>query len=297
VSYRARRAPRISTLELRGIRHRVVRWGPAVPRPAIFLHGWADTASTFQFLVDAFAADHAIVALDWRGFGGSDWSGAPYWFPDYYADLEALLEALHPDGPALLVGHSMGGNIAAAYAGIRPERVRGVVNLEGVGLRRTTPEEAPARYRRWLEELREGVRFGEFADLDQFTAVLMRRNPRLTPERARFVAESWSRVDADGVVRVNADPAHRMVNPVLYRREEAEACWRAATAPMLLVLGGRSEFRAELGPDASDAYLHTHFARLTVATLATAGHMLHHDEPEALATLVEPWLAAPALPP
>jgi pimeloyl-ACP methyl ester carboxylesterase len=297
VSYRARRAPRISTLELRGIRHRVVRWGPVDARPAVFLHGWADTASTFQFLVDAFAADHAVVALDWRGFGGSEWFGTPYWFPDYYADLDALLDVVHPDAPALLVGHSMGGNIAASYAGIRPERVRGVVNLEGVGLKRTLPDEAPARYRRWLAELREPPRFGEFADLEQFTAVLMRRNPRLTPERARFVAESWSRVGADGVVRVNADPMHRMVNPVLYRREEAESCWRAATAAMLLVLGGHSEFRASLGADATDAYLRAHFARLTVVTLAEAGHMLHHDAPEALAALVEPWLASPSLPP
>jgi pimeloyl-ACP methyl ester carboxylesterase len=290
VTYTARRAPRTSSLDLRGIRHRIVRWGPAHLRPAVFLHGWADTATTFQFLIDAFDDDQPVVALDWRGFGESTWLGTPYWFPDYFADLDALLEAVHPHAPAVLLGHSMGGNIAATYAGIRPERVRAVINLEGVGLKRTTATDAPGRYRRWLEELREGPRFGEFRDLDQFTAVLMRRNPRLTAERARFVAESWSRVGDDGVIRVNTDPMHRLVNPVLYRREESEACWRACVARVLLVLGGLSEFRSSLGADGTDEYFRSLFADLTIATLPTAGHMLHHDTPEALAALVEPWL-------
>ena len=50
-----------------------------------------------------------------------------------------VLDLLSPQAPAPLVGHSMGGNIACSYAGIRPERVRCVVNLEGFGLARTAP--------------------------------------------------------------------------------------------------------------------------------------------------------------
>jgi pimeloyl-ACP methyl ester carboxylesterase len=291
MSYQPRRAPRSEELTLRGLAHRVLRWGPPDARPLVFLHGWADAAATFQFLVDAFAAERPIAALDWRGFGDSAWSHEPYWFPDYLADLEALLDALSPDAPATLLGHSMGGNVAALYAGIRPERVRAVINLEGFGLKRTEPGDAPARYRRWLDELKAPTGFGRYASREEFAKVLARRNPRLSAERAAFVAASWTREAADGRFENRADPAHRLVNPVLYRREEAEACWRRATAPMLMVFGALSEFRAALGPDASDDYFRAIHPNATLATIATAGHMLHHEEPEAIAALIERWLS------
>jgi len=290
VSYAARRPPVAGELVLRGLRHRVLRWGPASGLPLVFLHGWADAADSFQFLVDSLREPWPILALDWRGFGGSEWTHAPYWFPDYLADLDALLEAVHPASPATLVGHSMGGNVAALYAGIRPERVRAVVNLEGFGLKRTAAAEAPGRYRRWLDELRSPPAFGRYRSRAEFAAMLARRNPRLPPERAEFVATAWTRAAADGQFEVSADPAHKLVNPVLYRREEAEACWRACRAPVLMVFGGRSEFRAALGADATDEYFGALFSELTIETLPAAGHMLHHEEPGALAALIEGWL-------
>ena len=293
MSYRPRRLPREASLTLRGHRHHVLRFGPADAPPAVFLHGWADTAATFQFLIDAFRGEHALVALDWRGFGASEWQGSSYWFPDYLADLDALLEAVLPGEPATLVGHSMGGNIAGLYGGVRPERVRAVVNLEGLGLKRTRASDAPGRYRRWLDELKQPPEFGCFGSIEEFARLLARKNPRLTPERAAFVAASWGRKVADGGVIVSADPAHKLVNPVLYRREEAEACWRACVAPVLMVFGAHSEFRASLGEDGSDDYFRSIFPNLTLATLAGAGHMLHHEVPDALAALIEPWLTDP----
>ena len=142
-----RRLPRHETRTVRGLAHHVTRWGPESDDPVVLLHGWADTADTFQFLVDALEGDWPLVAFDWRGFGRSAWSGTDYWFPDYFADLDFLLDTLCPAGPARLVGHSMGGNIALLYAGIRPERVRSVVSLEGFGLPRSDAEDAPGRYR------------------------------------------------------------------------------------------------------------------------------------------------------
>ena len=298
VSYAPRRVARESFLRLRGHRHHVLRFGPATQPPAVFLHGWADSAATFQFLIDSFSSDHAILALDWRGFGASEWQASSYWFPDYLADLDALLDAVLPGAPATLVGHSMGGNIAGLYGGIRPERVRAVINLEGLGLKRTRASDAPGRYRRWLDELDEPPEFGRFGSLEEFARVLARKNPRLTPERAAFVAAKWTRAVDGGGVEVSADPAHKLVNPVLYRREEAEACWRACVAPMLLVFGAESQYRAGLGEDGSDDYFRAIFPNLTLATVPCAGHMLHHEVPEALAALIEPWLTdPPAAPP
>mgnify|MGYP005608598393 FL=1 len=150
--YAPRRAPVHEDLVLRGLRHRIIRWGPPSASPIVLLHGFLDVADTWQFLVDELPDDWSFVGLDWRGFGGSEWQPGGYWFTDYLADLEALL-ALVASGPARLLGHSMGGNIAALYGGIRPERIAWTVNLEGVGLPQTSPDEAPGRYARWRDEL------------------------------------------------------------------------------------------------------------------------------------------------
>ena len=84
----------------------------------------ASVTETFQFLVDCFSADRTCIAIDMRGFGRTQRPDDGYWFPDYLADVDALLDQLAPDAPVDLIGHSMGGNIAMLYAGARPNRVR-----------------------------------------------------------------------------------------------------------------------------------------------------------------------------
>ncbi|MBS1173205.1 MAG: putative methyl ester carboxylesterase, partial [Proteobacteria bacterium] len=83
------------------------RWG-ADGAPRLFvLHGWMDVGASFQFVVDALEGEWQVIAPDWRGFGESEWTGRPYWFPDYLADLDALLARYSSDEPARLVGASM----------------------------------------------------------------------------------------------------------------------------------------------------------------------------------------------
>jgi pimeloyl-ACP methyl ester carboxylesterase len=73
------------------------------------------------------------------------------------------------------------------------------------------------------------------------------------------------------------------VNPVLYRREETEACWRQFTAPQLLLLGAESELRQRLGEDGSEAHFHSLFRDLRIVMVPNVGHMMHHEEPETVA--------------
>jgi pimeloyl-ACP methyl ester carboxylesterase len=289
MNYRPLRAPHYSTLTLRGVAHRVTRWGDPQSPPVVLLHGWGDSGETFQFLVDSFATSRHWIAPDWRGFGGSDWTGPAYWFADYLADLDALLDIVSPEQPADLIGHSMGGNIASMYAGIRPERVSRTVNLEGIGLPRTRPEEAPARYRRWLDELREPMAFSVYESIEHFARLLRRRNPRLPEDRAHFIAELWL-TPCEGGYTVRWDPAHKRVNPILYSREAAESCWAATTAPTLLVLGGQSDIRRALAADGEPSAFEGIYPQLQVQVLPQAGHMMHHEEPETLAPLIEDFL-------
>jgi pimeloyl-ACP methyl ester carboxylesterase len=285
--YTPRRAAVRSQLRIRGVSMAVTRWGAVTPAAHVYLHGFLDLASTFQFLVEDYAVDRPIVAPDWRGFGRSEASGPDYWFPDYLADLDHLLEALSPDAPVVLVGHSMGGNVASLYAGIRPERVRALVLLEGFGLPDQPPTAAPGRYRDWLRDTHATQSFRAYPTVEALAERLRTVNPRLAPERALYLAAEGSRVLDSGAVEFLADPGHRRVNPTLYRRAEAEACWRAVTCPVLQLLGAESNFRRELGHLASPAYFAGVFGDVEVRTLPGAGHMLHHDDSAACARAIE----------
>ena len=279
-------------VDVRGLRYHLRCWGEARAPKLFLLHGWMDVSASFQFLVDELRSEWRVLAPDWRGYGLSQWSGADsYWFPDYLGDLDALLRHLSPDEPATLVGHSMGGNVACLYSGARSDRVAKLVNLEGFGLRGADPSQAPARYADWLGELAEPPRFRDYASFEELATRLQQGNPRLARERALFLAVHWGMLASDGRVVLRSDPAHKRVNPVLYRIEEAEACWRKVTAPMLWVEGAESQSLKWLRLDpASYEARKRCFATLVPRTIPDAGHMLHHDQPQRLATTIEEFL-------
>lgn len=282
-------------LNLRGLRMHVRTWGRQ-DAPALFLlHGWQEFSASFQFLVDSFRRDWRCIALDWRGFGQSQWNNDCYWFPDYLADLDALLTHYSPDAPVRIIGHSMGGNVACVYAGVRPTRVARLVSLEGFGLHGSDPEDAPERYGHWLDQLRAPSTHRRYVDRAALALRLQRLNPRLTDARATFLAEHFAVEDglnSQLPMVVASDPYHKLVTPYPYRLEEAKACWRRVTASVLWVEGAESAaMKMYLGQGEAD-----YLARLACfrdvrrASIADAGHNIHHDQPERLATLIEEFL-------
>jgi pimeloyl-ACP methyl ester carboxylesterase len=265
-------------------------------RLTVFLHGFLDTGETWQFLVDEWPGAPPFLALDWRGFGASPDTREPYWFPQYYADLDDLLDRVSPDLPVNLVGHSMGGNVAMAYAGLRPERVAAVASLDGHGLPRTTAADAVGTYRRWLGQLRGAApAFGTYPSLEAFTQVLAKRHPRLRADRLAFIARAWSR-PVEGGVTLAMDPFHKLANPVNYRRDEMEACWAAITSPLLVLLAEHGEFRSTLGADGALEALRRAFSRGDVVELPGVSHLLHHQRPAAVAAWLAAFLAGQPLP-
>jgi pimeloyl-ACP methyl ester carboxylesterase len=274
-------APATRRWPIRGVDYAVSEWGEASDPLLVYLHGFGDCGATFQFVVDELAHDWFVVAPDWRGFGATDVVAEAFWFPDYLADLDQLLQHYSPDAPVRLVGHSMGGNVASLYAGARPDRVAAVVNLEGFGLPDSDPADAPQRYHDWLEKARGTPARVERPGYAVLADLIRRRSPRMEPSRAAFVARCWAEATADGQVGLRMHPAHKLPNPVLYRRAEAEACWRAVTAEVLLVAGRRSDF-----PPPHDLP----FPHSRVAWIEDSGHMLHFEQPAALAALIEDFL-------
>ena len=165
-----------------------------------------------------------------------------------------------------------------------------MVNIEGFGLQPTKPEQAPGRIRQWLDQLRESPEVTTFPSVDVLAGVLRKRNPRLTADRAAFIARAWSEPRADGTARMRFDPAHRRANPVLYQRDEAEACWREVTAPLLYVLGAESEYLARLDGGGHPETMARFVRRLEPCWIDGASHMVHHEKPAELATAVESFL-------
>lgn len=284
---------RISRHSVRGIDYAVSQWGDSARPTLFFLHGWGDCGATFQFVVDALGADYHVVAPDWRGFGDSGRNPSGYWFPDYIADLADLLDEFEPDSGARIVAHSMGANVAGLFAGSYPERVAAFANLEGFGLADSDPGEAPARYRHWIDAGRAAPQYADYAGFDELARRIKQRAPRISDARADFVARAWGR-EADGRVTLRADPGHKLPNPVLYRRAEAEACWREVTAEVLLVAGEHSEFATPDDPRLGPGVHALPFPSARLETVAGAGHMMHFEAPETLAGLLraffEPYL-------
>ncbi len=298
--YPIKRVSRSEFVPIRGLDYHVRLWGEPQPghTPLVLLHGWMDVAASYQFMVDALALEHFIIAPDWRGFGLTRAEGADtFWFPDYIADLDALLDHYCADTPVHLVGHSMGGNVAMLYAAVRPERVRRLINLEGFGLPATRPSQAPARYTQWLDELKQlhqgALKLRHYDNLEAVARRLIKTNPRLSPDKAHWLAAHWSAETAPGQWTILGEAAHKIINPQLYRVDEMLAVFANIRAPMLMVEAsddsmaqwwkgkyGQPEFHERLKavPD------------VTLRQLPDCSHMLHHDQPGLLARLIEDFL-------
>ena len=303
--YQVLQASTSTFVSLRGCRYHLRQWGNATGEPLVLAHGWMDVAASWQFMVDAFSEpflqSRRIIAFDWRGFGLTEAPATDsYWFPDYLGDLDALLDALSPEQAIDLVGHSMGGNITMMYAGVRPARIRRLVNLEGFGMPATRPAQAPGRLGQWLDELRQ-LRQGEmalkpYADANAVAARLTKTNPRLDVDKATWLARHWAQADAAGQWRILGDAAHKIINPSLYRVEEALEIYKRISAPVLAVEASDDSLSQWWKGKYTLEEYHERLKsvpQVKVARIEDAGHMLHHDQPQALARLLEDFLTDP----
>jgi len=299
--YQVKRISRSEFVPIRNLNYHVLAWGEPGPgkTPLVMVHGWMDVAASYQFVVDAFAHDHYVIAPDWRGYGLTEVETDNYWFPDYLADLDFLIDHYSPDAPVDLVGHSMGGNVAMLYAGSRPDRIRRLVNLEGFGMAATHPSQAPGRYARWMDELK-AFHHGEmalkpYACADGVARRLMKTNRRLSQDKADWQARRWAKADSAGQWRILGDAAHKITNAQLYRVDEVLEIYKAIAAPTLAVEASDDSLVQWWQGKFTLAEYHERLKAVPNARRAViqdAGHMLHHDQPEQLARLIESFLEA-----
>lgn len=300
--YQVKRPALSAFVTVRNLSYHVHTWGTpsAEKTPLVLLHGWMDVGGSYQFVVDALRQDHYIIAPDWRGYGKTGSGQADnFWFPDYLADLEWLLDHFAGDQAVHLVGHSMGGNIAMMYAGIRPERIRRLVNLEGFGMPATQPDQAATRYAKWMDELKKLHR-GELnlKAYDNSAGVarrLMKTNPRISADKAEWLSCQWAAEDAQGKWNILGEPAHKLSNANLFRVEEQLALYKRLSMPVLCVEAQENQLTQWWGGSFTLAEYHERLKSVPhceIATVADAGHMMHHDQPEVVADLIEQFITS-----
>lgn len=278
--------------DIRGLKLHVRHWdAPRHPDQVlkILLHGWLDLSATWQRVVQYLPLDWAVAAPDQRGFGLSDAGGDTYWFYDYLGDLDVLLDEIAGDAQVDLIGHSMGSQVAALYAGVQPGRVRKLVALDGFYLPQAPSERAPVHIRNWLKDLRAKPDAKIYPDLETLAKRIAKRQPGLDTEGALFVAQCWSEATPDGQIRLLGDERHRQHGPLLYRDEEAKAIFKQITAPTLILDAGASKMKAFGTHPVRQQRLEC-FQNAEHQSIPDAGHMLHFDAPQATAEAITEFL-------
>ena len=284
-------------LGIRGARCHVRAWGPATAPKVFLLHGWMDVSASFQFMVDALPRGFRYLAPDALGTAPSGWSAnGSYWYLDRVAELAGVVDALQPDGPLTMVGHSMGFNIASLLAGIRPARVGKLVNLECYGHRSTQAGVLPERLGEWLNAAALPAPSRPYASLDVLSQRLMKSHPGISAEQAAFLARHYAQVGADGQLLPVHDPRMRSPNNKMpyvgqLRFEDALVCWRASTASLLWVRGAKSDLPKDLGqtPEQQAAY-RAAFRIVGEAVLPDGGHAIHIGQAAEVAAVMTPFL-------
>ena len=283
---------RTETVNVRGINYCIRHWGAPGAPALFFLHGRMDSSATFQFVVDALKQSWHVIAPDWRGYGASEWLSRPYWFHDYYADLECLLDHYSKDEPVRIVGHSMGANVASMYAGVRPERVAQLAMLDFLGLKPADKDaEVPSTMRNWLDEIREQPRQRNYPDHASLVRRLLASNPRLDERKAAFLSRTVSRTRPDGQIEMACDPWHKIPAPLPYRADDAKVVWRKIQAPVLMLAADQGFVHQRFGNDPAEYRSRIEsFANVRVVTITDSGHNVQHDQPEQVASALEEFL-------
>lgn len=293
--------PRRQRTEINGVGLSWLELGPTDGKPLVMLHGMRDVAWSLLPVAETFAGRFRVILPELRGHGDSDRPGA-YTIDHLLYDLYRLTEHLRL-GPAILFGHSLGGQIIARYAAAFPDRARAAVLVEGLGPPARPGEDDPAR------QIRDhGQRLLNVLDLPasqrplpgvEFAAErLLANNPRLDPARAQELAARATRRNAEGELEWAFDP--RVPSVFLsVRREDTERYWRQVTCPTLIVSGGlaaeywRAQMPLEWDGEFAPGELRARVALFPDAehvAVANAGHMVHFDQCETLTRAVADFL-------
>ncbi len=262
------------------LRLNYVDWGNPDAPPLLLVHGGRDHARSWDWVAEELRHDWHIIAPDLRGHGDSSWSpDGNYEMSAFVYDVAQLIHQLNL-APVSIIAHSMGGNIATRYAGLYPENVRKLVNIEGLGLSPAMQAERDAlgiknRFRQWIEDKRNaaGRTPKRYPNIEAAYERMKTENAYLTDEQARHLTVHGISRNEDGTWSWKFDNYLNIWAMFDMPREDLLALWQAISCPMLLLYGEKSWAS---NPE-KDGRIE-HFPTAKVIEYENAGHWLHHDQ-------------------
>ncbi|XP_073324177.1 serine hydrolase-like protein [Pagrus major] len=272
-------------------------WGPDHGRPVLCLHGWADNCGTFNTLIPLLPKDCKYVAVDMPGHGLSSHRppGVFYAFPAYVADVRRIVDGLQWTKFSI-IGHSMGGNIAAMFSALYPEMVDAVVLLDAFGFSPTDLTEIPKLMRQGMDEMLQYEKKTEekkrVYTYEKAAERLLAANPILSEQSVRILLER-------GLVQVEAgfvfsrDMRVNFKNIVRISLEQSLDMQARIQASLLVVLADKG-FGATL-PESNQQKVTSRLLQgyrdrnHTVVTVP-GEHHVHLNSPEVVAPLVSDFL-------
>ena len=273
------------TVQIGGLACRYLLWGDAESPPVLLLHGLRSYARTWEPVAEALSGSHLLIAPDFRGRGESDWDPQRRYRTDtYVGDIENLVELLGLKRFAI-VGHSMGGTVAYAYAARHPDQVAALV-IEDIGPGSSTDTSGAARI---LSEMAgTPTRFGS---LEEVRAYWRGIRPDVTEEALASRIENTVIPAADGGFDWRLDmagiaEARRAGDPA--GAVDLWSCVDALRCPTLVIRGARSDFLS-VGT-CEEMARRQPLVRWT--EVPEAGHYVHDDNPAAFVDHVRAFLAS-----
>jgi pimeloyl-ACP methyl ester carboxylesterase len=268
------------TIVLNGQRFHYTEWGASTAPALVMLHGVTGHARTWDEEAAALASRYRVLALDQRGHGDSDPSpNGDYTVATMSADVTAFTDAL---GLARfsLVGLSMGGRVAIAFAGHAPRRVDRLVIVD-IG-----PEISEAGLLRVAALMARSPEL--FPSLEHALAFHRVTNPLYTEAMLRHRVEHGTRA-VDGGLTWKYDRGLREAVRAGTWRDPIDLwpLWREIRCPILLVRGADSDvLSAEIAKRMLDENPNTRFAEV-----AGAGHTVPGDQPAVFRALLTAFLS------
>ena len=262
------------------LRLHYVDWGNPEAPPLILQHGGRDHCRSWDWVAEELARDWHVIAVDLRGHGDSAWApDGNYEMSAFVYDFAQLVHTLGHD-QVTIVAHSLGGNVATRFTGLYPEKVRKLVNIEGLGPSPKTRAEREAagyanRFREWIDKRRAaaGRSPRKYPTIEAAFARMKEENAFLTDEQARHLTIHGASRNEDGTWSWKFDPYLNVWPFEDTPQELTEELWRAITCPVLLLYGENS-WASNPEKDGRNKV----FRDARVVEFANAGHWLHHDQ-------------------